>query len=90
MCQKHVPVVGDGLWAIAGPAGLAGASCGCRLETGQQLLEQPGKCLLLRPGEVREQVLFISDKKTGDVTGHGVNGFGGPWYVVAPAGMGIV
>ncbi len=30
---------------------------------------------------------FISDKKPGDVTGQGVNGFGGPWYVVAPSGM---
>jgi predicted lipoprotein with Yx(FWY)xxD motif len=30
---------------------------------------------------------FISDKKAGDVTGQGVNGFGGPWYVVSPSGM---
>ncbi len=30
---------------------------------------------------------FISDKKPGDVTGQGVNGFGAPWYVVAPSGM---
>ena len=32
---------------------------------------------------------FISDKKAGDVTGQGVNGFGGPWYVVSPSGMSI-
>lgn len=32
---------------------------------------------------------FISDKKAGDVTGQGVNGFGGPWYVVSPSGMQI-
>ena len=32
---------------------------------------------------------FISDKKAGDVTGQGVNGFGAPWYVVSPSGMSI-
>lgn len=32
---------------------------------------------------------FISDKNAGDVTGQGVNGFGGPWYVVSPSGMQI-
>lgn len=32
---------------------------------------------------------FVSDKKSGDVTGQGVNGFGGPWYVVSPSGMQI-
>jgi predicted lipoprotein with Yx(FWY)xxD motif len=30
---------------------------------------------------------FISDKKAGDVTGQGINGFGAPWYVVSPSGM---
>ena len=30
---------------------------------------------------------FISDKKAGDVSGQGINGFGGPWYVVSPSGM---
>lgn len=30
---------------------------------------------------------FLSDKKAGDVSGQGVNGFGGPWYVVSPSGM---
>jgi predicted lipoprotein with Yx(FWY)xxD motif len=30
---------------------------------------------------------FISDKKAGDVTGQGIDGFGGPWYVVSPSGM---
>jgi len=30
---------------------------------------------------------FISDKKAGDVNGQGINGFGGPWYVVSPSGM---
>jgi len=29
---------------------------------------------------------FISDKKAGDVSGQGINGFGGPWYVVSPSG----
>jgi predicted lipoprotein with Yx(FWY)xxD motif len=32
---------------------------------------------------------FISDKARGDVTGQGVNGFGGLWYVVAPSGVQI-
>ncbi len=32
---------------------------------------------------------FISDKNAGDVTGQGVNGFGGPWYAVSPSGMQI-
>ena len=32
---------------------------------------------------------FITDKKAGDVTGQGINGFGGPWYVVSPSGMQI-
>jgi predicted lipoprotein with Yx(FWY)xxD motif len=33
---------------------------------------------------------FVSDSKAGDVTGQGINGFGGPWYVVSPSGMRIV
>ncbi|HEY8814198.1 MAG TPA: hypothetical protein VIP57_03735 [Candidatus Dormibacteraeota bacterium] len=32
---------------------------------------------------------FISDTKAGDVTGQGIDGFGGPWYVVSPSGMQI-
>ena len=32
---------------------------------------------------------FLADKKAGDVTGQGVNGFGGPWYVVSPTGAQI-
>jgi predicted lipoprotein with Yx(FWY)xxD motif len=32
---------------------------------------------------------FISDKKAGDVAGQGINGFGGPWYVVSPSGKQI-
>ena len=32
---------------------------------------------------------FVSDKKTGDVTGQGIDAFGAPWYVVAPSGMQI-
>jgi predicted lipoprotein with Yx(FWY)xxD motif len=32
---------------------------------------------------------FVSDKKVGDVTGQGINGFGGPWYVVSPSGKRI-
>jgi|SRR6266851_1257881 len=32
---------------------------------------------------------FISDKKSGDVTGQGVNAFGAPWYVVSPSGAQI-
>ena len=32
---------------------------------------------------------FISDNKAGDVTGQGINGFGGPWYVVSPSGTRI-
>jgi predicted lipoprotein with Yx(FWY)xxD motif len=29
---------------------------------------------------------FVSDQKAGDVKGQGINGFGGPWYVVSPSG----
>ncbi len=32
---------------------------------------------------------FITDKKAGDLTGQGINGFGGPWYVVSPSGRQI-
>ena len=32
---------------------------------------------------------FVSDTKTGDVTGQGINAFGAPWYVVSPSGMQI-
>jgi predicted lipoprotein with Yx(FWY)xxD motif len=32
---------------------------------------------------------FISDMKAGDVTGQGINGFGGLWYVVSPSGTRI-
>jgi predicted lipoprotein with Yx(FWY)xxD motif len=33
---------------------------------------------------------FISDKRAGDLTGQGIDGFGGPWYVVSPSGKAIV
>lgn len=29
---------------------------------------------------------FIQDKKAGDTTGQGINGFGGLWWVMSPAG----
>lgn len=32
---------------------------------------------------------FVSDTRAGDVSGQGINGFGGPWYVVSPSGMQI-
>jgi predicted lipoprotein with Yx(FWY)xxD motif len=32
---------------------------------------------------------FISDKQAGDVSGQGINAFGGPWYVVSPSGTQI-
>jgi predicted lipoprotein with Yx(FWY)xxD motif len=32
---------------------------------------------------------FIQDKKAGDTTGQGVNGFGGLWWVLSPAGKAI-
>jgi predicted lipoprotein with Yx(FWY)xxD motif len=30
---------------------------------------------------------FVADKKPGDTTGQGVNGFGAPWYALSPSGM---
>jgi predicted lipoprotein with Yx(FWY)xxD motif len=30
---------------------------------------------------------FVGDKQAGDVKGQGIDGFGGPWYVVSPSGM---
>jgi predicted lipoprotein with Yx(FWY)xxD motif len=32
---------------------------------------------------------FLNDKKAGDTTGQGVNGFGALWWVVSPAGVAI-
>jgi predicted lipoprotein with Yx(FWY)xxD motif len=32
---------------------------------------------------------FIQDKKPGDTTGQGINGFGGLWWVLSPAGKAI-
>jgi predicted lipoprotein with Yx(FWY)xxD motif len=32
---------------------------------------------------------FLNDKKVGDTTGQGVDGFGGLWWVVSPAGAAI-
>jgi predicted lipoprotein with Yx(FWY)xxD motif len=32
---------------------------------------------------------FIGDKNPGDTTGQGLNNFGGPWYVLSPAGTQI-
>lgn len=32
---------------------------------------------------------FIADKQAGQVSGQGVNSFGGPWYVVSPSGTQI-
>jgi predicted lipoprotein with Yx(FWY)xxD motif len=32
---------------------------------------------------------FLNDKKVGDTTGQGVNGFGGLWWVLAPSGLAI-
>ena len=30
---------------------------------------------------------FIADRQPGQVTGQGIDAFGGPWYVVSPSGM---
>src|SRR3954451_24862922 len=32
---------------------------------------------------------YQGDSKPGDTTGQGSNGFGAPWYVLSPSGMGI-
>ena len=32
---------------------------------------------------------FVSDRKRGQTTGQGVNQFGGPWWVISPAGKEI-
>lgn len=32
---------------------------------------------------------FVQDKAAGDTTGQGINGFGGPWWVVSPSGAAI-
>ena len=32
---------------------------------------------------------FVSDRKPGQTTGQGVNQFGGPWWVISPAGKEI-
>ena len=32
---------------------------------------------------------FVKDKAPGDVTGQGVNTFGGTWYAVSPSGMAV-
>ena len=32
---------------------------------------------------------FFGDKKAGDTTGEGVDGFGAEWYVLAPSGKKI-
>jgi predicted lipoprotein with Yx(FWY)xxD motif len=32
---------------------------------------------------------FVADKKAGDLTGQGINQFGGKWYVLAPGGQKI-
>lgn len=32
---------------------------------------------------------FVQDKKAGDATGQGVNGFGGLWWTVSPAGTAV-
>jgi predicted lipoprotein with Yx(FWY)xxD motif len=32
---------------------------------------------------------FVQDKKTGDTTGQGVDGFGGLWWTVSPAGAAV-
>jgi predicted lipoprotein with Yx(FWY)xxD motif len=32
---------------------------------------------------------FVKDKATGDVTGQGINGFGGLWWVLSPSGAAI-
>ncbi len=32
---------------------------------------------------------FVQDKAMGDATGKGVNGFGGPWWVVSPSGAAV-
>ena len=33
--------------------------------------------------------LFVTDRKPGQTTGQGVNQFGGPWWVISPAGKEI-
>jgi predicted lipoprotein with Yx(FWY)xxD motif len=32
---------------------------------------------------------FVQDKAAGDITGQGINGFGGLWWVLSPAGAAI-
>jgi predicted lipoprotein with Yx(FWY)xxD motif len=32
---------------------------------------------------------FVTDRKPGQITGQGVNQFGGPWWVISPAGKEI-
>jgi predicted lipoprotein with Yx(FWY)xxD motif len=32
---------------------------------------------------------FVTDRKPGETTGQGLNQFGGPWWVISPAGMEI-
>jgi predicted lipoprotein with Yx(FWY)xxD motif len=32
---------------------------------------------------------FVSDTKAGEVSGQGINGFGGLWYVISPSGSQI-
>lgn len=32
---------------------------------------------------------FVQDKASGDITGQGINGFGGLWWVLSPAGAAI-
>jgi predicted lipoprotein with Yx(FWY)xxD motif len=32
---------------------------------------------------------FVSDRRPGQTTGHGLNQFGGPWWVLSPAGKEI-
>src|SRR5262245_16695029 len=32
---------------------------------------------------------FVTDRKPGQATGHGINQFGGPWWVISPAGKEI-
>jgi hypothetical protein len=32
---------------------------------------------------------FANDQKAGDTSGQGLNAFGGPWYVLSPAGTAI-
>lgn len=78
-CLLYWPAV-SALTKGAHPAGVTGALGSTTTPSGQPIATVAGSPVYT----------FVQDKQPGDVTGEGMNIFGGTWYAVAPSGQPVM